>query len=159
MKMKQFAPRSSAEPAEPVLNMDNIQGIAVPGFTKPHQTLIGIKIPDGLEEKFKELLRHNFPPIATAAQVLADRRAFREKRMTEKAHKYARPSAEGAVFVAISLGYSGLTRLVPSAAYTNSPAFKLGLPARSSLLGDPIDPSAEGYPANWVVGTPGSELD
>src|SRR5258707_7341347 len=103
--------------------MDNIQGIAVPGFTKPHQTLIGIKIPDGLEEKFKELLRHNFPPIATAAQVLADRRAFREKRMTEKAHKYAPPSAGGAGFVAIRLWCSGPTRLMSIAACTYNSAF------------------------------------
>jgi hypothetical protein len=30
-------------PLEPVLDMDDIQGIAVPGFLKPHQILLGIR--------------------------------------------------------------------------------------------------------------------
>src|SRR5207245_83351 len=38
-------------------------------------------------------------------------------------------------------------------------AFRLGLAARSSLLGDPTEPTAEGNPANWVVGRPGAEPD
>ena len=36
---------NSKAPVEPVLELDDIQGIAVPGFLKPHQTLIGLKLP------------------------------------------------------------------------------------------------------------------
>ena len=35
----------SKEPVEPVLDMDDIQGIVVPGFFKPHQTLIYVTVP------------------------------------------------------------------------------------------------------------------
>ena len=38
-------------------------------------------------------------------------------------------------------------------------AFKIGLPGRSALLGDPQDKASKGAPANWVVGAPGAELD
>ena len=39
------------------------------------------------------------------------------------------------------------------------PAFRLGLAARSTLLGDPTDPAAEGHRSRWVVGGPGHEAD
>ena len=35
--------------------------------------------------------------------------------------------------------------------------FTTGLAGRSSLLGDPTDPTAEGNPANWLFGGPGRE--
>lgn len=156
--MPESTAKAFVPPLEPVLNMDNIQGLVVPGFTKPHQTLVGIRIPNGLEGKFKELLRRDLSP-ATAAEVLADRRAFRAKKLADKTRTYVRPATEGAVFLAIAFGHSGLLRLTPSSGYINSSAFQLGLSARSALLGDPLDAKAEGNPANWVVGAPGSELD
>ncbi|MFZ0227389.1 MAG: Dyp-type peroxidase, partial [Mycobacterium sp.] len=44
------------------------------------------------------------------------------------------------------------------AAFTD-PGFQAGLAARSALLGDPTDPSAEGNPARWLFGGPGREAD
>ncbi len=44
------------------------------------------------------------------------------------------------------------------AAFTDA-GFQAGLAARSALLGDPTDPSAEGNPARWLFGGPGREAD
>ena len=145
--------------AEPLLNMKNIQGLAIPGLLKPHQTLVGIQIPVGLEPKFKALLSKLSVHVATAAEVLQDRRDFRRRRAAAGSRFYSRSAEHSSVFVGVGFAHSGLVRLTPGAAYINSEAFRLGLPARSSLLGDPTDPAAEGNPNNWVVGAPDSPLD
>ena len=139
--------------------MANIQGLGVPGLLKPHLALLGMQIPLGLERDCKALIANLVPRIATAAQVLADRRDFRNQRTKARTQSYMRAPAEASVFVGIAVAYSGLVRLTPGAAYIGSKAFQLGLAARSALLGDPTDPASEGNPANWVVGGVGSELD
>ena len=45
---------------EPVLEMREIQGLVVPGLLNPHQTLLGVDIPDESREvvpNYKKLLR------------------------------------------------------------------------------------------------------
>ena len=52
--------RNPSAPEEPVLEMDEIQGLVVPGLLKPRQTLLGVRIPLGSREvalNFKKLLR------------------------------------------------------------------------------------------------------
>jgi len=142
-------------PIEPRLDMDDIQGIAVPGFFKPHQMLLGIRY---LREKadvarLKSLLSELASEIASAAVTLQDRR---DHRMSTKS------GAEKRVFpplVAIGFSYQGLFDLTVGASEIPSPAFKNGLVRRSALLGDPTDPATPGHPSTWSVGKPGNELD
>ena len=55
-------------PVEPVLEMDDIQGEVVPGFLKPHQTLLGLRVPAGIEviRHFKMFLGELSGEISTA---------------------------------------------------------------------------------------------
>ena len=139
--------------------MDDIQGEVVPGFFKPHQTLLGLRIPDRITalRRFKRIVKDLSAEITTARQTLDDRRAHREFRRRTKSG--ASEAEQAGVLTAIGFSYRGLIRLTPSASLITSEPFRLGLVARSTLLGDPIDASEEGAPWNWVVGAPGAELD
>lgn len=56
----------TAAPVEPVLELNDIQGAAVPGLLKPHQTLIGINCSatfDGVK-KFKTFIRSMSDQVA-----------------------------------------------------------------------------------------------
>jgi Dyp-type peroxidase family len=67
-------------PVEPVLPLDDIQGIAVPGFLKPHQTLIGGRLRDHEAVlAFRTLLLGMSDEISTGRVTLHDRRAYREQ--------------------------------------------------------------------------------
>ncbi|MDB5384814.1 MAG: hypothetical protein JWM11_460 [Planctomycetaceae bacterium] len=144
-------PSANSELIEPVLPMHDIQGIAVPGFLKPHQTLLGVTCKGDSDsiQKFKTLLAETAAEIATADQTLADRRSFREK-------KGAKTSA---VLTAVAFTSQGLAKLTPGAASIPSEAFRQGLAARSNFLGDPQDANEEGSPLNWKVGGPGKDVD
>ena len=142
---------------EPVLPMDEIQGIAVPGFLKPHQTLLGIVCgeQEPAIQTFKQILRELASQIATAAQTLKDRRRHR-KQTAKTAHEPHPP------LLAIGFTARGLSKLTPGASAIPSPAFQQGLAARSSYLGDPHDPDNshyEGNPENWKIGGPKNEAD
>jgi Dyp-type peroxidase family len=145
-------------PVEPVLDMDEIQGIAVPGFFKPHQTLLYLRIPDSQEvlNHFKAFLKASAGQFATAQQTLQDRRTHRE---AKRARAVIDRTEEAPPLVAIAFSSGGLGRLTPGSAAIASPAFQHGLIARSSMLGDPIQPHQEGHPSHWKVGAPGKELD
>lgn len=145
------------QPVEPILDMHDIQGIAIPGFFKPHQTLLYIQVPDGHQAllHFKHFLGRIAGEVATAAVTLADRRKHRN--LTKSA--MLKLSAHAPVLIAIGLSGRLLHRITPSAYAIPSVAFKSGLVARSSFLGDPTDPKSEGHPINWMVGGTGQELD
>jgi len=136
-------------PDEPALEMDDIQGAVVPGFLKPHHTLLGLRIPDGIEvvRNFKAWLIALTPDVSTARQTLDDRRAYRKG-------KPCLPYMVGIGFSAV-----GLVRLTPGASMIPDDAFQAGLVVRSKLLGDPVGSAKEGDPVNWIVGGPGAELD
>jgi deferrochelatase/peroxidase EfeB len=151
--------RNPSAPEEPVLEMDEIQGLVVPGLLKPRQTLLGVRIPLGSREvalNFKKLLRELADEITTAKVALENRREYRvEQRQQNKRHA----EAPGAVFVGIGLSYPGLRKMTPGAEDIPGEAFRCGLAARSALLGDPTDTKAEGNPSQWRVGEPDTELD
>jgi hypothetical protein len=140
--------RASRAPVEPVLEVGDIQGIVAPGFFKPHQTLIGLRYArtDKGAADFQRVA--GSLEIADCATTLADRKAHRGN-----SDLVAPP------LVAIGFGYRGLYDLTPGATQIPSEAFKIGLPGRSALLGDPQDKASKGAPINWVVGAPGTELD
>ena len=145
---KQVTPRPATD--EPVLEMAEIQGIAVPGFFKPQQVFLYVRTapnsPRSILDGFQQFLG-GFRPT-NAAEALADRRAFR---------KAGKPT--GKVLTAVGLSFVGLKRLVPDAEQIESPAFRLGLAARSALLGDPRNPGDPGHASQWEVGAVGQDLD
>jgi Dyp-type peroxidase family len=142
-------------PTEPLLDMEDIQGIAVPGFFKPHQMLLGIRYAREKADisRLKRLLAVLAPEIATAAETLCDRR---EHRASAKSGAKAQAWLP---LVAIGFSFQGLFDLAVGASEIPSLAFKNGLIQRSGLLGDPVDPSKPGHPQTWSVGKPGEELD
>ena len=135
--------------AEPVLPMADIQGIAVPGFLKPHHTLIGFTVGADSEAAlaFKKFLGGFAEQLSSAGETLLDRRSHRARELRGKA------------LVGLGLSFQGLRKLTPGTAALPSDAFRQGLAARSAFLGDPQDPKDEGNPANWKVGAPGHDLD
>ena len=137
-------------PDEPVLEMADIQGIAVPGFFKPQQILLGIRYPRGHANiaRLRGLLGALVPEIATAAVTLQDRRDHR-----------AGLTRAFPPLVAIGFSFPGLFGLTPGAAEIRSPAFRIGLVGRSALLGDAVHPGQPGHPSTWAVGQSGQELD
>jgi Dyp-type peroxidase family len=155
-----------AAPVEPVLEMDDIQGIAVPGFIKPYHTLLGLIVPPGYDAgvKFKQLVQVLAGEVASGLDTYKDREAFRQERVRlglqyPRSSRQITQGAEGAVLIGLGISYQGLLRLTPGAASMKSEAFRAGMVQRSSLLGDPIEPSDPGHPNNWVVGKQNAELD
>jgi Dyp-type peroxidase family len=148
-RLNETAGGKAREVLEPVLPMAEIQGIAAPGFLKPHQTLIGFTVGGSNDEVllFKKFLRTFADEVSSAAETLADRRRYRT-------HK-----GRGKALVGLGISFHGLQKLTPGAAAIPSEAFRQGLAARSGFLGDPQNVKDEGNPANWTVGAPGHELD
>jgi Dyp-type peroxidase family len=143
-------------PQEPVLPMNDIQGIVAPGFFKPHQTLLGVVCdvkPDSVSN-FKAFLRGISDEISSGAQTLEDRRQFR----AAKSATGGKPS-QGRTLTAVGFTFNGLKKLTPGASAIPSDAFQQGLAARAAFLGDPPDPNDEGNPVNWKVGGPRNSLD
>jgi Dyp-type peroxidase family len=138
-------------PIEPVLPMSDIQGIATPGFLKPHQTLLGITFAgdSASVSRVKRLFATFADEISTGAATLEDRRQ----------HRSGKRASAAKPLTAIGFSYQGLVKLTPGAAALPGDGFRQGLAARSAFLGDPEDPKAEGNPAKWKVGGVGHELD
>jgi Dyp-type peroxidase family len=144
-------------PVEPVLELDDIQGIAVPGFLKPHQALVYLRFPGGRQgllatrAAIAELVAQG--AISSGATTLKDRRDHRRFEMDKL------PAADRLPLVAVGFTAQGLRKFTPAVRQIPSPAFLGGLAQRAALLGDPTDPNDQGSPQNWVVGKPGEELD
>jgi Dyp-type peroxidase family len=151
--MERSTPDSSfIAPVEPVLELDDIQGAAVPGFLKPFQTLIGVQCPADKVSNFRNFVRGLTPHISDARLTLKDRRENRASRR-QKIDK------QPIVLTGLAFSFRGLLKLTAGAASFHSEAFRIGLFGRSELLGDPTDRSDEGHPSHWKVGGPGQELD
>lgn len=150
-------PSSVAPPLEPVLELDDIQGIAAPGFFKPHQALIYLWLP---EDRARFIaVREHLAEMVAAGSISSGRKALDDRRQH-------RQFAAGLVkrecrlpLVALGFTAQGLGRFTPAVAQIKSPAFQGGLASRSSLLGDPLDLDDPAAPANWVIGAPGNEID
>lgn len=149
----------SATTPEPVFEATEIQGNVVPGFNKPHQCLVGLRI--GAVDIAKAWLRTLADQLSSMQTVLADRQAFRKRRREAPAdtQKVALAEAHDQLHMNVSFSYEGLRKLSADTQSFESDAFRLGLPTRSSLLGDPTDPKNPGSPENWTVGGPGKVPD
>jgi Dyp-type peroxidase family len=136
---------------EPLICADNIQGNSLAGFLKDYQHLLFLRITDAAS--FKGWLTREIPYVATVAEVLAFNRLFKTLR--------ARRKTEGgikATWLNIAFTAEGLRQLLDAADVDDGvrgfadAAFKAGLFLRSSVLNDPPQPQAEGYPGNWLFG-------
>jgi len=153
-------------PEEPYLDGDEIQGNVVPGFMKPYMGVLALGIGDVAGAK--KWLAGVAPRVTTLAEAMQSRAKVRAHRGLgpERLHQLgARPPGMNDVWLNIALSSGGLSRLLSGGDHAGDlglfadQGFQRGLAARSSLLGDPADPSAEGNPANWVFGGPGREAD
>lgn len=152
--------QQQAAPVEPVLEMEDIQGLAIPGFFKPHMALLGVRYADGqVLNSFKAFLAAlaRNQEISTARTTLDNRREYRELRVAQKVRYPA--EAPSIVLTAVGFTFNGLSRLTPGAQSIPSEAYQQGLAARSALLGDPTDPKQEGHPSKWIVGGLATGLD
>ncbi len=137
---------------EPVLDIENIQGNIIAGFNKDFQTFLFLKIVD--VHNFKRWLKSLVPFVATAAEVIAFNRLFKEIRKRRGDSRTVQ-----ATWINIALSFHALTLLTTDADEFTDEAFKQGLAARSEDLGDPSDREVEGNKHNWVVGDPHNEAD
>src|SRR5260221_5123912 len=94
-------------PEEPVLPVADIQGIVVPGFTNPHETLLGVQFGTGhqVTKNFKNFIRKMSNQIATAEQTLEDRRDHRVARRATRT-RYPQEAPQR-IFIAVAFSYSG----------------------------------------------------
>jgi Dyp-type peroxidase family len=155
----------SPEP-EPELDVNEIQGNIIPGFSKPHQGVLALTISD--VHRAKAWIRELVPDITTLAQCLESRikiRAHRGLGIERRAMLDITPTDVDDAWLNVAISRAGMDKLLAGGAYSadvaafTDPAFRNGLAARSALLGDPTKPSAEGNPARWRFGGPGREAD
>jgi Dyp-type peroxidase family len=149
---KPDAQSALAEPApqpyqqiEPVLQIHEIQGNSLAGFSKDHEMLLFLEITDVCLAK--QWLTEIEPHIATVAEVLTFNRLFKETR-----RRRHREGTVRSTFMNIGFSYPGLQKLTPDADQFTDESFKAGLHNRSAALGDPLNPAALGHPNNWVIG-------
>jgi Dyp-type peroxidase family len=142
-------------PEEPIVDVGDVQGNIVPGFNKPMQCFTAYRFGDAAGAK--AWLRAIEPYIATAEEVLAFRRLFRQRR---DRHGGRMPTTLADTNTNVAFSFAALQKLVGNAAETfTDVAFREGLQNRSPLLGEPTDPKNEGAPRNWIVGGPDNLAD
>ena len=141
---------------EPILDLEDIQGNVYPGFSKDHQTLRFFAIVDVAQARLA--IAELVGQVSRSAEV----HGYRAIRAVIKAQRAGGRSGLTATWMNVSLGYSGLVKLSsPAIAEAIAGgifegAFRYGLVARSSSLGDPVDPKTKGHPSSWKIGAPGS---
>lgn len=135
---------------EPFVNLGNIQGNIIHGFNKSHQVLLGLKVVsrDGAREWIQCI--HN--QITPASEV----HIFRKLRQVMIRRLGQEPKHLSVSWVNIAFSAQGLRKLIERPDEVDEfedEAFKLGMPARSSSIGDPSnDENVTGSPRNWKVG-------
>ncbi|HEX2028060.1 MAG TPA: Dyp-type peroxidase [Nitriliruptorales bacterium] len=136
------APSGPGREAEPVLATDEIQGSVLPGFRTPSQAFVFLEIVSAVRAGpwLRELR------VTTLADVLRSRGA-------------AKSDATGDPWLNIALTSAGLRKLLPRADGLTDVPLKQGMGRRSTLLGDPSAPDADGSYDNWLIGGPETAVD
>jgi Dyp-type peroxidase family len=142
---------ATGEPDEPIYDStfrEDVQGNIVPGFNKDHQHFLFLRIEDVASTK--RWLRDLGPQLASMDDVLAFVRAHRAQRL----RLGRREPRLNATWLNIAFSYRAIRRLAGAEqAYAfGEHSFRQDLAARSTYLGDPVDPRARGHSSNWVVG-------
>ncbi|MBW4622749.1 MAG: Dyp-type peroxidase [Cyanosarcina radialis HA8281-LM2] len=135
-------------PQEEVLEIADIQGNILAGFNKDFQCFLFLKIFD--RPIAKSWLSSLVPYIASTQEVLLFNQMFR----TLRARRGTDPQGMAATWINIAFTYEGIKKLTSEEEANKFPdtPFRVGLPLRSGLIGDPRDIEAEGHPNQWVVG-------
>src|SRR6266540_6504126 len=125
----------------PVVDVAQVQGNVLPGFAANHQMLLALRVerPAAARAWLASLIGE----VTTAGEML---RARQRK-------------ARRGPWLNLGFSYLGIAKLIESQSRFNDEAFRAGLAARSSLLGDPTDPDDEGHPSHWVVGGLDTAID
>ncbi|MBW9110578.1 Dyp-type peroxidase [Microbacterium trichothecenolyticum] len=133
----------------------DIQGNVIPGFNKDHQRFLFLRIDD--LEGARAWLRWLAPRLSSMQEVLDFRREFRRERLRTG----AREPTTNATWVAFALSAPAVAKLLgdDALAEMSDEAFRQGLAARSTYLGDPADPAAPGHRDRWRVGGERTEAD
>jgi Dyp-type peroxidase family len=138
---------------EPVLNIENIQGSIIPGFSKSNRILLFFRVHRTTgSTNFKAWLKAQIPFIATADEVLAFNKLFKSTRLRRR-----REGTVKSTWLGISLSYNLLKDLNRESNQFTDKAFVDGLLDRSSSLGDPTTGAFS--PQNWLVGGPKNQAD
>ena len=140
---------SIKQPTEDLLEINDIQGNSLAGFNKDFQMFLFLKIHDSLIAK--DWIRDITPHIATVAEVLMFNNLFR----TLRNRRGTDPQGLVATWLNIAFTYEGIQKLVPekdAKQFRTGDPFRIGMPVRSGLIGDPSNPTAAGHANQWVVG-------
>lgn len=146
---------ASAEPLFDAAATGDIQGNVIPGFNKDHQRFLFFTASDA--PRAREWLRWLAPRLASMAEVLDFRREFRRERLESGD---AKPT-NTATWTAFALSRSGVEKLLGGEALQEmgDQAFRQGMAARSTYLGDPADPRTPGHRDGWRVGGTATDAD
>ncbi|GAA2161918.1 Dyp-type peroxidase family [Humibacillus xanthopallidus] len=159
--MDASASATGQAPPEPVFDVDEIQGNVLPGFMKPRMAVIALEFGDLASAR--RWLGELVPRVTTMSQTMASRLKVRQERLARGVSAGSTEAAQTLddAWLNVSLSYTSIANLRGGgdASKFEDEAFRTGLADRSSLLGDPTDPSAEGNPANWLFGGPGKAAD
>src|ERR1700732_2642586 len=136
---------------DPALDVNEIQGNILAGFSKDHQMLLFLRIKDAT--KFRHWFKQLILSIAPTAEVLQFNRLFKALRAKRKVES----RTVLATWINIAFSFSGLEKLMPDAHEFKDEVFKQGLAKRSPSLNDPK--SGEGSPDTWVIGGTHNEAD
>ncbi|MFE5392740.1 Dyp-type peroxidase [Bacillus thuringiensis] len=134
---------------EPVLEAEDIQGNILAGFNKDFQHFLFFEITQ--PDLAKGWISFIQPKISTLKEVASFNRLYQ----TMWARQGTEPKGLIATWMNIALSFSGLQKILSPEhldGFNRKSAFVNGLKARSGLLGDPKEPTAEGHPNNWVLG-------
>ena len=148
------APADGEPQFDPATTAD-IQGNVIPGFNKDHQRFLFLRIED--VEGARAWLTWLAPRLSSMQEVLDFRREFRRERLRTGATE----PTTSATWVAFALSGPAVAKLLGDEALDamSDEAFRQGLAARSTYLGDPADPTRTGHRAHWRVGGDESEAD
>jgi Dyp-type peroxidase family len=145
------------EPGNLLLDVDEVQGNILAGFSKDFQTNIYLTITN--VKAFQLWLKAVIPLIATTAQVLAFNRLFKAVRSRQQ-----RPPKVKATWINIAFSHHALEEIEKEVPGLLSPdfvdqAFVDGLQKRSATLGDETTPGKPGNVDTWKIGGPKNEAD
>jgi Dyp-type peroxidase family len=136
---------------EPPLDCDDIQGNILAGFNKDHQTMIFFRLPEDLAAA-RYWLAELSPDIASTTEVKAFNDLFKlVNTRRDSRHRGERGTVE-ATWVNVGFTHAGLARLQAENLDAFPAAFREGMAARASDIGDVGDNAPEG----WFFGATGT---
>ncbi|MBW4548590.1 MAG: Dyp-type peroxidase [Symplocastrum torsivum CPER-KK1] len=138
---------------EPVLDINDIQGNVLAGFSKNFQSLIFLKILE--PQNAKSWIKSIEFSIATLEEVLIFKKLYQKIRERRGPHTGTVQST----WINIAFSYSGLRKLVKGVEQFSDSAFREGMHTRSAILGDPTEGNSDGNCNNWLIGSPTSIPD